>query len=77
MLYKIIGLTIAIIILAHFFELEDAVRVFFERIADIPAFSNKGTNPAIFDLAVRLAYLIAIIGAVKLILVARRGDEND
>ena len=77
MLYKIIGLTIAIIVLAHFFELEDAIKTFVERLADIPTFTNKGSNPALFDLAVRLAYLIALVGIAKLIINARQSRDDD
>ncbi len=73
-MYGIIGLTIAIILLGHFFNLGPAVTQFFTRLSDIPEFSNKGTNPAIFDLAVRMAYLIAIVGIIT-VLVRRRDDE--
>ena len=77
MLYKILGVTIAIIVLAHFFNVAPAVQTFVERIADIPLFANKGDSPAIFDLAVRLAYLIAIIGALRLVLARPKAPDDE
>lgn len=74
-MYGIIALILLIIILGHFFSLGPAIEQFANRIADIPLFDNKGSNPALFDLAVRLAYLIAIVGVIKLILTGRKDDN--
>lgn len=75
-MYDIIAIIIGIILLGHFFNLGPAIEQFANRLADIPPFTDKGTNPAIFDLAVRLAYMIAFVGIIRL-LVSRRKDEDE
>jgi len=74
-MYGIIALMILIIVLGHFFQLQPAIQQFVQRLADIPPFTNRGSNPAIFDLAVRLAYLIAIVGIITVLVRGRKKDE--
>ena len=74
-IYSMIALILLIIILGHFFELGPAIKQFAMRIADIPPFDEKGDSPALFDLAIRLAYLIAIVGLIKVIFSRRKDSE--
>lgn len=73
-MYGVIALMIAVIVLGHFFELGPAINQFVTRLADIPPFSSKGNNPALFELAVRMAYLITIVGIIT-VLVRRHNDD--
>ena len=75
-IYAIIAVILLIIILGHFFNLGPAIEQFALRMADIPSFDNKGDSPALFDLAVRLAYLIAIVGIIKVIMPSRKKDDQ-
>ena len=74
-IYTLIGLIILVVILGHFFNLGPAIEQFANRLADIPTFDEKGDNPALFDLAVRLAYLIAVVGVIRLLMRRKRDDE--
>lgn len=67
MLYRMIGFLILLIVAGHFFQLEEPVRTFAERIADVPLFDEESDEP-LYTLAIRLGYLIAIIAALKLFL---------
>ncbi len=75
MLYKIIGVTIAVILVTHFFDLTGPIKTLFDRLADVPQFTSKGEKSHLFDLAVRLAYLIAAVGVIKLLVMRRPDDE--
>lgn len=73
--YGVIALLLLIVIIGFAFDLAPAIKQFADRIADIPQFSGGGRNPALYELAVRLAYLIAIIAVIKIIF-RRRGDGD-
>ena len=74
-MYNLIALLVAVIVASAYFDLAPPIHQMFERMADIPEFTSKGNKPHLFDLAVRLAYLIALVGIIKLVLRRRRDDE--
>ena len=71
--YGMIAIGIVIILLGHFFNLVPAVEQLVSRLADIPTFEDTGDRPA-FNLAVRLAYLIALVGIIKILF--SRGERD-
>jgi hypothetical protein len=73
-IYSVIGLILMVIVLGHFFELGPAIQKFAMGIADIPSFDGMERS-SLFDLAVRLAYLIAIVGIIRVIWSNRKQDE--
>ena len=72
--YAAIAFLVTIIASALFFELGPAIQQFAGRIADVPQFTDKGSKPHLFDLAVRLAYLITIVGIAKILLTRKKDD---
>lgn len=74
-MYQIIAFILLIIIVGNFFNLGPAIEQMATRLADIPSFEEKGDNPALFDLAVRMAYLIALVGIIKIIFSNWKSDE--
>ena len=74
-IYSVIALLVLIVVVGHFFNLGPAIQEFATKLADIPSFDDKGSNPALFDLAVRFAYLIALVGVIKVIWSGRMKDE--
>jgi hypothetical protein len=74
--YQIIIFFLLVLLCVHVLDLKPHIQQLAAKIVDIPPLTHKGSNPAMFDLAVRLAYLIAIVGIIKL-LVTRRRDNDD
>ena len=74
-LYKVLAIILLVIILGNYFNIAPSIEMFFSRISDIPKFEEKGSNPALYNLVVRLAYLIAILGALKLFFIGSRDDD--
>lgn len=74
--YGLIGLLIVSLVLILALDLTPAIQQLVQRLVDIPPLTHKSSNPAIFDLAVRLAYLIVFVAVVKIIL-GRRSDRDD
>ena len=74
-IYSIIALLFFILAVGHFFHLGPAIEQFANRLVDIPRFEDKGSNPALFDLAIRLAYLIALVGIFRILFNRRDGSE--
>lgn len=74
-IYSIIALLFFILAVGHFFHLGPAIEHFANKLVDIPSFQDKGSNPALFDLAVRLAYLIAIVGIFRILFNRHGGSE--
>lgn len=74
-LYGLIGFLILAIVFASFFDLGPAIQKAIIRIADIPPLDDKGDNPAAYNFAVRLAYLIALVGIIKIIFSGRKRDD--
>ncbi len=74
-LYGVIALIFLLVVLGFSFDLAPAFKQFAQGIADIPKFTHTGRNPALYAFAIRLAYLIAIIGVLKIIF-RRKGDDS-
>jgi len=74
-IYCVIALALVAIIFTAVFGLEPAVQKIANGIADALSFADKGSKPHLFDLAVLLALLIALVGIVK-VLVTRRGNDH-
>ncbi|MHC4224893.1 MAG: hypothetical protein ACYSUN_12945 [Planctomycetota bacterium] len=74
--YAIVALAVFILLLAHAFNLGPAIEQLVWRIADVPELNDHGDNPALYTLAVRLAYLIALVGIIKLLIRGRKGDSE-
>ena len=66
-IYGMVALLILILAVGEFFHLGPAIEQFANKIADIPSFEDKGSNPALYDLAVRMIYLISILGVFRII----------
>ena len=73
-IYSVIALMILIIVVAHTLDIVPAIQQLAYRLAEIPQFTNKGDRPALFDLAVRLAYLLVFVAVIKIIF-SRNRDE--
>jgi hypothetical protein len=74
--YGIIVFFLALLLSIHVLDLKPHIQQLAQRIVDIPLLTHKGTNPAMFDLAVRLAYLIAIVGIISLLVRRRSNDDK-
>jgi len=74
-IYGLVVFFLFVLLSVHVLDLKPHIQQLAQRLVDIPTFTSKGTNPAIFDLGVRLAYLIALVGIIKLLVT--RGKKND
>jgi len=75
--YGVIALVFAVILFAHVFDAVEPISLFIRNVVDIPVLLEEdyGDNPQVFKLAIRLAYLILILGVLKMLL-SRNGDEE-
>ncbi len=73
-IYSVIAVMILIIVVGHTFDIVPAIQRLANRLADVPTFTDKGSRPEMFDLAVRLAYLITFIAALKVIFWRKKDD---
>jgi hypothetical protein len=73
--YALILFFILVLLGIHVLDLKPHIQQLAQRLVDIPTFTSKGSSPAIFDLAVRLAYLIALVAVVKMLVMRRGSDE--
>ena len=71
---RLIALGLLIIMVGGYFHLQPAIEHFAWRIADIPEFTDRTSNPAFFEFAVRAMYLLAIIGLVRVLVQRPRRD---
>lgn len=67
-IYRIIAVLLMVIFLAEYFDIAESIKAFLEAVLDIPKLMPSGSNDGMFQLAVRLCYLIALLGALKLML---------
>jgi len=74
--YQIIVFFLALLLCVHVLDLKPHIQQLAARIVDVPLLTHKGSNPAIFDFAVRLAYLIAIVGVISLLVRRRSNDDK-
>lgn len=74
-LYQVIAFLILIIFLGREFNLAPSIEHFANGIANIPHFENRGSRPFISDLAVRMMYLIALVGIIKVIFGKKENSE--
>lgn len=70
-----IGLIVFLAAFDALFGVSGSVAAIFARLADIPEISHRTDNPAVFELGVRLAYLIALLGLARLLLFRGKRDE--
>lgn len=73
-IYGVIALILALIIFAYAFGVVEPISQFIHKIADIPTLDDTGNNPALYKLAVRLAYLIVIVAVIKLLLTRNKEE---
>lgn len=72
--YKILIIALLAVIVASIYDLGPAIRQLVYTVADLPAIDTRHVSqPAVFSVAVRAMYLIALVGIIKL-LVTRRKD---
>ena len=75
--YKIIIVALLFLLISSIYNLGPAIKQLVYTIADLPKIdTNHVRDPAIFSVAVRALYLIAIVGVIKL-LVSRKKDEDE
>ncbi len=72
-IYKALAITVLFVFMVHLLDVGPSVQQFFQRMADIPQF--QGSRSPAFELGIRMAYLIAIVGIVKVIFSRSRNDE--
>lgn len=73
--YKIIITVLLFIIVVSIYDLGPAIKQVVYTIADLPKIDTRHVRePAVFSVAVRAIYLIALLGVIKL-LVSRKKDE--
>ena len=71
--YKIIMISVLVIIVASIYDLEPAVRQLVYTITDLPELdASHVKEPAVFSFAVRAMYLIALVGIIKLLVSGRK-----
>ena len=73
-IYGLCAIILVSLIFIFALGLEPQIQQAFQRLVDIPPFTSKGNSPHLFDLGIRLAYLIAIVGIVKMFLRRRHDD---
>lgn len=69
-----IGLIIFLVAFDALFNVAGSVGAIFARFADIPEITHRADNPVV-ELGVRLAYLIALVAVVKLLVQRDKADE--
>ena len=69
-----IGLIIFLVAFDALFDVAGSVGAIVARFADIPEITHRTDNPAV-ELGVRLAYLIALVAVVKLLVQRDKADE--
>ena len=57
------------------FDVAGSVGAIFARFADKPEITHHTDNPALLELAIRFAYLIALVAVVKLLVQRDKADE--
>ena len=67
-------LTFIVVMVLHL-DIVEPLRQLVWSLSDVPRIDGPTDSPAVLQLAVRLAYLIAIVAVVKLLLNRSRGDE--
>ncbi len=60
------------IIVAHIYDLEPAIQEFVGAIADVPKFRHASGPTALYILAVRMIYLITLVGIIRLLILGGR-----
>lgn len=70
-----IGLIIFFVAFDALFDVAGSVGAIFARFADIPEITHRTDNPALMEFAIRVAYLIALIGLVRLLVQRKKTDE--
>ena len=74
--YTIIILALAFIIVASIYDLGPAIHQLVSTITDLPRIDTRHVRqPAVFSVAVRAMYLIALVGIIK-VLVSRKKDDE-
>lgn len=73
-IYRITALIVAMVVFVHVFNAQDAMNEFMNRLFDIPEFKSFGSNEPIFKLCIRVIYLIALVGIVKIIVSRNRSE---
>ena len=75
--YTIIIIALLFIIVAAIYDLEPAIKEIFYTIADMPKLDARHFrgDPAVFAVAVRAMYLIALVGIIKLLVNRKKDDE--
>lgn len=71
-IYGVIAMVASIIILANFFDAVEPISRFIALVTDIPKINHYGTNPSLYTLIVRLAYLIFVLAVIKMFIVRRK-----
>lgn len=74
--YGLIAFFLLTLIAISFLDLKPHIQQLAQRIVDIPALTQKGSSPHLFDLAVRLVYLIVIVAIVKILLSRKSGNDQ-
>jgi hypothetical protein len=71
--YKIIAVVLLAVIVASIYDLGPAIQQLAYTVAELPKLdSSRSSEPAVFSLAVRAMYLIAIVGIIKLLVMGKR-----
>lgn len=75
-LYGVIALLMLLMVIGFAFDLAPAITRFVDRLLDIPKFTHTSRNPALYELAIRMIYLITLVAIVKLVLNRKRDDDD-
>ena len=72
--YKVIVIALLFLLISSMYNLGPAIKQLVYTIVDLPKIdTGHARDPAVFSVAVRALYLIAIVGIIKL-LVSRKRD---
>lgn len=74
--YRIIIIALLFLLICSIYNLGPAIKQLVYTIADLPRIDTSHVrDPAVFTVAVRALYLIALVGIIKL-LVSRKKDDD-
>ena len=74
--YTILAVGLVFIIVASIYDLGPAIHQLVYTITDLPRIDTRHVRqPALFSLALRAVYLIALVGIIKILVSRKKEDE--
>ena len=76
-MYSIFAMIVLLLVLGFMFDLAPAIKLFFDKlVASVPVMNaSRSSNPALYNLALLLVWLITVVAILKLFLGKRGRDD--